>query len=350
MELNCRDCGKRIDCIYESDKALGVKELILRTFEKGRDTQELWASLQKQCLLIYPKQHRATLLSQRLKGGAKADDATEKIEQAAPLPSPATPVAVHKPTKKPVRARQETQEQTKKIGTSCHCLVPKNGHHRIALPAHGEITLGRFDLKGNVTPDVDLSRYEKENRLISRKHARIVGRHDRHYIEDLHSANGTKINGDRLLSGQKMPLQSGDQITLGDVAFTYAPVSKMQIAPPVAQSHAYLWVAFTGSRFPLPSWGEVVVGRSDRTKAIVPDIDLSEEGDAAQVVTRRHVKIIARDGHHYVEDLGSTNSTKLNGTRIESSEFGPLKPGDHLWLGGCVLVYDMDQSAQENSG
>ena len=66
-------------------------------------------------------------------------------------------------------------------------------------------------------------------------------------------------------------------------------------------------------------------------------------------MTRRHIKIIARDSHHYVEDLGSTNSTKLNGVRIES-EFGPLNPGDHLWLGGCVLVYSMDQSAKENSG
>ncbi|MEE8389802.1 MAG: hypothetical protein V3S14_03265, partial [Anaerolineae bacterium] len=50
-----------------------------------------------------------------------------------------------------------------------------------------------------------------------------------------------------------------------------------------------------------------------------------------------------------VPDNGAPVPTKLNGTRIESSEFGPLNPGDHLWLGGCVLVYDMDQSAQESS-
>ena len=111
-----------------------------------------------------------------------------------------------------------------------------------------------------------------------------------------------------------------------------------------------MWVASTGNQFSLPLRGEVIVGRSDCAKGIIPNIDLSEQGEAAQVVTRRHVKIIARDGRHYVEDLDSTNRTKLNGVRIENAEFGPLNPGDHLWLGGCVLVYDVDQSTRENPG
>lgn len=343
MKLNCRECEVRISCIEESDRAPSVKEMILRTFEAERDTQELWSEVQKTCLKRRLAQQRGqSLLSQRLKAQAQDDD--EGSEKSAPSPPPATPIVAQKPVRRPVRARSKKAKETaeKKIVTSCHCLVPQNGHHRVALPAHGEVTLGRFDLKGNVAPDVDLSRYDRDNHLVSRKQARIVGRHDRRYIEDLHSANGTTINGDRLIADQKLPLQSGDQITLGDVEFVYTSVSQMQITSPDTPPHAYLWVAFTGNRFSLPSWGEVIVGRSDHTKGIIPDIDLSEEGDAAQVVTRRHVKITARDGYHYLEDLGSTNSTKLNGMRIESREFGPLNPGDHIWLGGCVLVYRME--------
>lgn len=341
MTSNCRECETLVECIQESERAPGVKEMVLRTFETGRDTQELWDELHKECLKIrWAQQGRKTLLSQRLK--AQTKDADEESEKATLSPPPATPIVAQKSVRKSVRARLKKAKQKaeeKKTVTSCHCLLPQNGHPRVALPAHGEITLGRFDLKGNAAPDVDLSRYDQDDHLVSRKHARIVGRHNRHYIEDLYSANGTKINEDKLVSGQKLPLQSGDRIILGGVEFTYTPVSKMQITPPTAPSHAYLWVAFTGNRFSLPSWGEVIVGRSDHTKGIIPDIDLSEEGEAAQVVTRRHVKIIARDGQHYVEDLGSTNSTKLNGARIESKEFGPLTPGDHIWLGGCVLVY-----------
>ena len=69
---------------------------------------------------------------------------------------------------------------------------------------------------------------------------------------------------------------------------------------------------------------------------------LKDEGDAALVVARRHVKISARSGRHYVEDMGSANGTKLNGVRLGVGERGLLEPGDHLWLGGCVLAYDIE--------
>jgi pSer/pThr/pTyr-binding forkhead associated (FHA) protein len=81
----------------------------------------------------------------------------------------------------------------------------------------------------------------------------------------------------------------------------------------------------------------------------IPDVDLSEEGDVCQVIARRHVKIIARSGRHYVEDLGSANGTKLNGVPMGIGKLGRLNPGDHLWLGGCVLAYDIELD-EESSG
>jgi pSer/pThr/pTyr-binding forkhead associated (FHA) protein len=222
----------------------------------------------------------------------------------------------------------------------CYCLALQGGLHRIAIPEDGEIVLGRFDPTTNVTPDVDLSCDDSVNRLISRRHARIVGHNGQHSIEDLGSTNGTRVNGKRLTLGQQAQLWLGDRVTLGHCTFVYA--SLPHVSPHSVLSQAYLWVTFTGHRFPLFSQGEGIIGRSDHAVGFVPDVDLSREQYAAQVVARRHVKIMVRDGRHYVEDLGSASGTKLNGVRIGIGECRLLNPGDHLWLGGCVLAYDVE--------
>ena len=86
----------------------------------------------------------------------------------------------------------------------------------------------------------------------------------------------------------------------------------------------------------------MVIGRSDETIGLTPDIDLSQTEDAAQLVARRHAKIVARGSRHYLEDLGSASGTKINGVRIRLNEQRLLNRGDHVWLGGCVLAYDVE--------
>lgn len=76
------------------------------------------------------------------------------------------------------------------------------------------ILLGRQDVKRNILVDIDLSRFDP-SKGISRKHALIVRNQDNYTIEDLNSANGTKVNGIRLQPGQKRLLQDGDVIELG---------------------------------------------------------------------------------------------------------------------------------------
>jgi pSer/pThr/pTyr-binding forkhead associated (FHA) protein len=360
VELNCRECTWRESCIQESRQAPGVKRMIRQTFDEGRDTQELWKELQKECLLLAQAEEargrRPSLLSRRLKGDTEPDDEAEtavdgpgpglngaaKGHFQATLSSP----PVSKPAPGPVYVHSETvkeEEEEEEAPEPVHyCLAREDGQHRIALPVDGTILLGRFDLRGGVVPDVDLSPYDTGEHLISRRHARITGHSGLHFVEDLGSTNGTGFNGSRLRAGRKVPLQSGDRISFGQTEFVYLPAPRMQASADAEAPRAHLWVASTGNRFSLPSQGEVIVGRSDYTNNIIADIDLSEEGDVSLVVTRRHVKIIAREGRHFVEDLGSTNSTKLNGAIIENSELGPLNPGDHLWLGGCVLVYGVE--------
>jgi pSer/pThr/pTyr-binding forkhead associated (FHA) protein len=71
---------------------------------------------------------------------------------------------------------------------------------------------------------------------------------------------------------------------------------------------------------------ELTVGRAPGCSVHVP-------GDS--FVSQVHARVFSVDGQPWVEDLGSTNGTHLNGTRLESPV--PLHRGDHLQVGGTVM-------------
>lgn len=60
------------------------------------------------------------------------------------------------------------------------------------------------------------------------------------------------------------------------------------------------------------------------------DIPLPDEAASA-----RHAKLEAEDGAWWIEDLGSTNGTLVNGVRIERRE--RLRPGDEIGIGRVLL-------------
>ena len=60
------------------------------------------------------------------------------------------------------------------------------------------------------------------------------------------------------------------------------------------------------------------------------DVPLSDEAASA-----RHAVLELRDGEWWIEDLGSTNGTLVNGTRIEHAE--RLRFGDELAIGRIAL-------------
>lgn len=342
--FNCRECPIRERCIQESNTSPSIKLMMLRAFETGRDTREMWGLLQNACLFLKEQEEaqvqRPRALSQRLKDKDKLAEVVEASKP--PPPAPVKPTPTSEPIVKPIPDQLEkVRERGTETPSPRYGLKLQGSWHRIALPPNGEIVLGRFDPTTSVTPDVDLSYDDREHFVVSRRHARVIGRNGRHEIEDMGSTNGTRFRGKRLAIGQRVHLTLGDEVAIGYCSFLYIPIPKMPALPPIAPPQAYLWGTFSGHRFPLPSWGEVIVGRSDPVVGFKADIDLTEEGEAAQVIARRHVKIVANDGRHYVEDLGSANGAKLNGVRMRISELRLLSPGDHLWLGGCVLAYDI---------
>ena len=88
---------------------------------------------------------------------------------------------------------------------------------RVALPPGGEAVLGRLDATRGVFPDVDLTPDGGLEGGVSRRHARVHQQKSQFFIEDLGSANGTFLNGQRLTPYLPHPLRDGDEVQLGRV-------------------------------------------------------------------------------------------------------------------------------------
>ncbi|MBZ0122247.1 MAG: FHA domain-containing protein, partial [Sandaracinaceae bacterium] len=67
-----------------------------------------------------------------------------------------------------------------------------------------EITVGRKE--GNTI--------RLTERNVSRRHARLLKANGKFVVSDLHSYNGVRVNGQRITG--EIPLEPGDQITIGD--------------------------------------------------------------------------------------------------------------------------------------
>jgi predicted component of type VI protein secretion system len=78
-----------------------------------------------------------------------------------------------------------------------------------------------------------------------------------------------------------------------------------------------------GRRYPLGD--ELTVGRAAGCQIVVDDT----------YVSQLHARVFTRDGQLFVEDLGSTNGTYLNRTKVA----GPMvmQRGDRLQVGNTVL-------------
>ena len=78
-----------------------------------------------------------------------------------------------------------------------------------------------------------------------------------------------------------------------------------------------------GEVYPLA--GDVVIGRDPAATLVIDDA----------AVSRQHVRVVERDGIHFIEDLGSANGTFIDGVRITSSR---IENGDRIQLGPRVVL------------
>lgn len=103
-------------------------------------------------------------------------------------------------------------------------------------------------------------------------------------------------------------------------------VPKMSPPSLPAKQYALRFISgkYQGGEFPLPNSKEIVVGRSSEL-----DMVLVED-----MVSRRHAKITVTGDQIFIQDLGSTNGTFVNGEKIKRAR---LQEGDRILIGTSII-------------
>jgi predicted amidophosphoribosyltransferase len=95
---------------------------------------------------------------------------------------------------------------------------------QIPLVEQPELLIGRTDQVSGVYPDIDLTPHGGDEGGVSRRHAKLIHEGNAWFIMDLDSTNGTYVNGTELTPKTRAPLNSGDQLSLGEIEVVfYAP-------------------------------------------------------------------------------------------------------------------------------
>ncbi|MEM9176632.1 MAG: FHA domain-containing protein, partial [Myxococcota bacterium] len=87
-------------------------------------------------------------------------------------------------------------------------------------------------------------------------------------------------------------------------------------------------VGASGRALPLKT-GRTTIGRDPNNDVVLDDDTVSSE----------HAAIEVRDGRYWLEDLRSTNGTRLSDRRLREGERFPLKGGDHVRLADVDLMF-----------
>lgn len=228
------------------------------------------------------------------------------------------------------------------------------GHEKPAelLLPDEKITLGR-----DPTCQVVLAQ-----KAVSRAHARISRDGALNFIEDLGSAYGTQVNGQKIPKGEKRLLRAGDVIAIAQFDVTFDKVSERSHPPEgeeSAENTAFIARKAVrevmrgvggaqatqpcfrvmngpreGERLELANARELVMGRDESADLILKD----------DLVSRRHAKVRRDWSGTHVEDLGSRNGIRVNRRRVTHRT---LKDQDELEVGSTRFLYLDPDAATE---
>ncbi len=199
---------------------------------------------------------------------------------------------------------------------------------------HGSYTIGRLDDCDVVLP----------SNSVSRHHARIFIEDGHCYVEDLESANGVIVDGQRVV--QKRNLGTASQIRVGDF-YLYLEyqrpsdsnrqdVMSTLFIDSGSEHHKLVRIndSFAGEEFSL-SEQENTIGRTDDNFILLSDTSIS----------RRHAVVHRRGDIYLAEDRGSSNGTRVNGKDINQPV--ELSSGDRVEFGNVEFLF-VEGDAQIN--
>ncbi|MBN1874573.1 MAG: FHA domain-containing protein [Anaerolineae bacterium] len=332
-EQECRECAPELRqmCIERANLSPAIKEMLIEAFKLGRVIQGGEYYLLPHCL-----KRRKFHAGLRQGVGLAARIQQQEPEVIIPAPSPPEVTA---DKHKLLSSLKEVVRPG--IHSTVYALVAHRTYHRIALLPDTKLILGTMDTYYHQLPDIDLTCDEKPGEhTVDRLHARLIVYKGHYFVEDLDNMTGTWVNQCRLPPKGHQEFKLGDQLRFGNCVFSMEEEPECWSLP-MPQRVYYLYSTFTGHTFSLPCWSTITIGRADPQRNSIPDIDLSQEGEIALLVSRQHAAIRCTAGKLAITDLGSSNQTKVDGTLIPEDTWVPLQPGQHLWLGGLVLALDV---------
>lgn len=175
---------------------------------------------------------------------------------------------------------------------------------------------------------------------ISRRHAQITNTDGVLTIEDLGSSNGTSVNGRSVPVGEKVTLAGGEKVSLAGLevavqlpgagggnttqAFGGNKTAAISAAPQKHTSPAIL--TWDGKEFPLKLGVNTFGRKSDNDVPI---------GDP--YISGKHGVIEIADDGIYVTDVGSTNGTSLNDSRLSPNMRTLMAEADVIQIGAISL-------------
>ena len=112
-----------------------------------------------------------------------------------------------------------------------------------------------------------------------------------------------------------------------------------------AEAIAYFISKASGNVFPVFK-SDALIGRYDSVTGSTPEVDLTQE-DAARNISRRHARLVTKDGKHFVaEEIGTMNGTFLNNERLPTGVLTPIKDGDELTLCRLSITFRVPGSSR----
>lgn len=161
---------------------------------------------------------------------------------------------------------------------------------------------------------------------VSRRHARLLVEGGRLFVEDLNSANGVFVNGERIR--ERTALADGAFVRLGDFTVRVRGAGGRE-GPSAAHVRLIGRNLFVTDQVFEVDRATLVVGRGRDAGITLPDPSVS----------RVHARLISQpDGHLLVEDMGSANGTFVNNQRVRIWQ---LAEGDLLRFGNVEFLVEI---------
>ena len=167
-----------------------------------------------------------------------------------------------------------------------------------------------------------------EERVLSRRHVKIMWLEGKPYVSDCESLNGTILDQEALVPNKPVQLRNLSVLRLYELKMIFVMGSDAKKI--IDDGKARMLVGLGDTEDILLQGPELHIHRSrEKRPGNVSDVKVS----------RNHAKLTVRDDKLFVTDIGSSNGTYINGRRLELHRDYPMEPGMELQLGTGTTAY-----------